>query len=345
MASDAHDAGGPRRPAHAPVRSLVTHGLGSLFFEGLSFVGKLHPEARRHLGSVEIVRDVAYAAAGGHPEHRLDVYRPPGATGTRPVVLYLHGGGFHTLSKETHWIMALAFARAGYVVCNVSYRLADKHPFPAALEDAVEAFAWAARRAGDFGGDVSRLVFAGESAGANLVTALAVATCFRRPEAYARRAFDLGLVPRAVVAGCGILQVSDPGRFARRRKLPWWVGVMLNDISAGYLRGARAGAELADPLLVLERGEAPERPLPPFFAFAGTRDPILDDTRRLGAALATLGVEHEVRYYPGEVHAFHALMVREAARQCWRDKLAFLDRQLGAEGAPAGDAGARPPSP
>jgi acetyl esterase len=88
--------------------------------------------------------------------------------------------------------------------------------------------------------------------------------------------------------------------------------------------------ELADPLLILEQGRAPDRPLPAFFAFAGTRDPVLDDTRRVEGALSALKVPHEVRFYPGELHAFHALMLRKAARDCWRDKLSFLERQLAA---------------
>lgn len=226
--------------------------------------------------------------------------------------------------------MGLIFARAGYVVCNISYRLAPKHPFPAALEDTCTALEWVARHGAEYGGDPDHVVFAGESAGANLVCALTIATCYRRTEAYAERAWSSGIVPRAVVLGCGILQVSDPARFARRRKLPRWVSRMLADISEGYIPGVTADAALADPLLILEQGRTPERPLPPFFAFAGTRDPILDDTRRVAVALRALDVPHEVRFYPGELHAFHALTMRKAARDCWRDKLSFLERQLAA---------------
>jgi acetyl esterase len=226
--------------------------------------------------------------------------------------------------------MGLVFARAGYLVVNISYRLAPRHPFPAALEDCVDALAWIARHARDYGGDPERLVFAGESAGANLACALAITTCYRRPEPYAQRAWDTGLVPAAALLGCGILQVSDPQRFARRRRFPRWVQRMITDISDLYIPVDHPQTELVDPLLVLERGEPPARPLPGFFAFVGTRDPVLDDTRRLDRALAKLGVAREVRFYPGELHAFHALMMRKAARQCWRDKLAFLDRTLNA---------------
>lgn len=326
----------PREPAddQRSLRSLVTHNLANVLIEGLSRASRLNPLADPSRHKVEVIRDIPYAGSN-HPSHRLDIYRPIDAKEPLPVILYLHGGGFSLLSKETHWLMALLFARAGYVVCNVSYRLAGDHPFPAALEDAVDALCWIDRNAEQWGGDTSRFVVAGESAGANLATALAIVTSYRRSEPYAQRAFQTGLRPRAVIAGCGLLQVSDPDRFARRRRVPWWVPGMLQNISRDYLRGLTHGTELADPLLILERGEKPERPLPPFFAFAGTRDPILDDTRRLGRALEDLHVPHEIEIFPGELHAFHALPYREASRRCWRETLSFLRRNLDERLVPA----------
>jgi acetyl esterase len=74
-----------------------------------------------------------------------------------------------------------------------------------------------------------------------------------------------------------------------------------------------------------------ERELPPFFVPCGGADPLVDDTRRLEAALRSRGVLHEARYYPGEVHAFHALWWREQAKQCWTDTLAFIANSLGTE--------------
>lgn len=56
---------------------------------------------------------------------------------------------------------------------------------------------------------------------------------------------------------------------------------------------------------------------------------LLDDTRRMHAALTALGTATEAAYYPGEVHAFHAFIWRKAARQCWRDTYAFLDKHVG----------------
>lgn len=311
-------------------RSLGAYVIDNAF-HGLSRVGRMHPKLRTEQAKVRVVRDIAYRDTGERA-HRLDVHIPE-ASGPRPVVLYVHGGGFRILSKETHWVMALAFARKGYVVVNIDYRLAPAHPFPAAIEDASHALLWAGRNVQDYGGDPNRIILAGESAGANLVTSLAIATSYRRPEPFAQALFDEGIRPRAVIAACGLHEVSNIERFQARRKLPPWLLDRLEEVRMAYLDpavrllGDREGSlDLANPLHVFERGEAPERPLPPFFASVGTRDLLLDDTRRLAKALEILGARCEARYYPGELHAFQAFLWRKQARASWRHTHEFLEK-------------------
>jgi len=307
------------------------------FFRGLANLGQLHPLAKPARHGVEVLRDVPYQA-GGQGEHRLDVYRPLAnrgpAPGKRPAMLYIHGGGFRILSKETHWVMGLGFARRGFVVFNVNYRLAPRHPFPAALHDVAAALQWLDQHAAEYGADLDQLVIAGESAGANLATSLTLSTCFERNEPFAQAAFAVGRVPKAVLPMCGILQVTDPERFRQRR--PGRVGNFLqdrlNEVSVGYLGAERLQPHpdwhLADPLLVLEGADQPVRPLPPFFAGVGTADVLLDDTRRLHAALTARQVHSEVRYYPRQVHAFHAMAFLPEARAAWGHQIDFLERVL-----------------
>ena len=308
------------------------------FFEGASRLARLHPLARPQAHRVEVIRDVPYQSTGLR-DHLLDVWRPMqhsarhphpgptgGPTGPMPIVLYVHGGGFRILSKDTHWIMALHFARRGYLVFSINYRLAPTFPFPAAMEDCAAAFRWVAHQAHRYGGDLSRLIVAGESAGANLATSLTVASCFEPQSELSQRVFDAGVVPIATLPACGILQVSDVARFGRRRPLPSWLTDRLVEVQTSYLHAEphESMRFLADPLLALESDARTARPLPPFFAAVGTKDPLLDDTRRLGVALTRRGVRCDTRYYPGEVHAFHAFVWRKYAQQCWRDTFDFL---------------------
>ncbi|MCW5805091.1 MAG: alpha/beta hydrolase [Deltaproteobacteria bacterium] len=311
--------------------------VAETFLETLAGAASFHPAASPKRHGVHVERDLIYGDDARW--HQLDLYKPISRPKPWPTILYVHGGAFHLLSKDTHWLMGLVFARYGYLVANISYRLAPKHPYPAAIEDTCTAYRWLAKHLEDLGGDPARVAVAGESAGGNLVTSLTLAACQRRPEPWARAVHDTGLVPKAALPFCAMLEVSNPGRFSARRRLPWWVDGMIHDASSSYLHGHAAGVrpelELADPLRVLEdqgrlahvqRGF--DRPLPAFFAPVGTRDPLLDDTRRLEKALAALNVPCEARYYPGGIHAFHAMVWDPAARRCWRDALAFLDRHL-----------------
>src|SRR6185436_12956448 len=110
---------------HERLRMAAGAALAQGFFQGAAAAGKLHPMARPHRHGVEVTNDVRYRDTPSRA-HLLDIYRPttpPTDSRGYPVVLYIHGGGFRMLSKDTHWLMGLAFARRGYLVFNISYRL------------------------------------------------------------------------------------------------------------------------------------------------------------------------------------------------------------------------------
>jgi len=286
----------------------------------------LHPQARPDRQGVQLEKDIPYRE-GNHPRHALDIYRPT-RPGPLPTVLYFHGGAFSILSKNTHWVMGLGFARAGCLAVLPGYRLAPAHPFPAAIEDACAAWLWLLDHIEALGGDPGRIAIAGESAGANLALALTLATCFRRPEPYARAVFDRGVVPRCTLPACGIFQVTDAERY--RGRVPEWQYRQVDAVGRAYLRGRRRSdaCALADPLCILESEAQPERPIPPIYAPVGERDPLREDTLRLETALERRGVPVQAPVFPDEGHAFHALVFRENARRCWRQSYAFLNRHL-----------------
>jgi acetyl esterase len=324
--------------------------IGRLIFENLSnalgALGHLQPGARPSLYDVELIRDLPYDDTGLEA-HKLDLYRPTTHAGPWPVVLYIHGGSFRVMSKDTHWMMAIAYARRGYLVVNVNYRLAPQHPFPAALQDVSKAWLWVVANIGKFGGDPSRIVVAGDSAGANLATALAIETTFRRPEPWAAEVFEAGRVPAAVVAACGILQVSEPDRYAGPGLVQRVVHDRITEVRDGYLPPEVADAmptELADPLLILESDAVPARPLPPFFAPVGGADPLLDDTVRLERALTARAVPVEATVYEQQTHVFHAFTWAAAAKRAWADTFRFLGQHLPARAAELATMPARRPS-
>jgi len=318
---------------------LFPHGLAPFvrrtFDKGVHRVASigyaLHPRAAPGRHGIELHRDVPYRDTGRRA-HLLDVYRPR-ARCRRPAVMYVHGGGFSMLSKDTHRIMALAFASRGYVVFNVNYRLAPRHPYPAPLEDAAAAILWIMDRAAEYGADPDRLVLAGESAGANLVTALTYAATHRRDEPIARAVYDREPSVRAVLAIYGLHDMFDPERLWRdprkAKRMPAWIKREILWAARSYVRGDPTSAPLASPLrLLLEPPDDAARELPPFFLTAGTADPLLDDSRRLEHALRQRGVDCELHVYPGEIHGFNAMIWRPAARAKWQAAFDFLRRHL-----------------
>ena len=139
------------------------------FFSSLSAMGRALPQASPERHGVERIENLSYGPHGD--ANLLDIWRPTERASSLPVVLYIHGGGFRSLSKDSHWIMALVMARRGYLVVNINYRLTPAGAYPGAIEDTCAALIWTLDHAADFGGDLSRLVYAGESAGANLTLA------------------------------------------------------------------------------------------------------------------------------------------------------------------------------
>ncbi len=319
-----------RRRVRAAHSGLMRKGYISALAKASQW-GRHLPIARRAFAGVRVEQNLRY---GSGRDQVFDLYRPSQLTGPAPVVLYIHGGAFTDLSKDTHWMMGLAFAHAGYIVCNINYRLAPEHPFPAAIEDSLTALGWVHEHIRSYGGDPARIVVAGESAGGNLATAttLACSHPFALPAAQA--VFAAEVRPVACIAACGILQVTNTGRLSarRRRPLPTWVQDQLASITREYLPvhvQDEATLPLVDPLVFLEDGPQTARELPPFFAFVGTRDPLLDDTRRLQIALDQRNIACTSKIYPGEIHAFHAMLPRAGAQECWRDQFAWLGEVLG----------------
>lgn len=101
------------------------------------------------------------------------LYRPELAR-PLPVMLYFHGGGYTVGSLDSHDGLCRTLAdTCGCAVLAVGYRLAPEHPFPAAPDDARAAWGWLQAHGEALGLSPSRVVVAGDSAGATLASVLA----------------------------------------------------------------------------------------------------------------------------------------------------------------------------
>ena len=121
--------------------------------------------------------DVAY---GSETRQRLDVYRPknpPAAAAAGaglPVVVFFHGGTWATESKDDYRFVGATLAEHGWLGIVPSYRVYPKVEFPAFVEDAALAVAWAEKHAAEYGGDPKRVFVMGHSSGAHLALLVAL---------------------------------------------------------------------------------------------------------------------------------------------------------------------------
>lgn len=104
------------------------------------------------------------------------VYTPEGpAEGHKPVLFYIHGGGFVAGRFEVvEQLCKLFVQKTGWPCVSVEYRLAPEHPYPAGLDDCFAVLRWVYENAASFGGDAQKICAAGDSAGGNLAEVCAL---------------------------------------------------------------------------------------------------------------------------------------------------------------------------
>ncbi|HEY8751513.1 MAG TPA: alpha/beta hydrolase [Tepidisphaeraceae bacterium] len=105
---------------------------------------------------------------------QLNLARPADGDGPFPAVICIHGGGFRAGKREGWDAMCKQLAARGYVAGTITYRLAPKYPFPAAVEDSKAAVRWFRLNAAKYHIDPDRIAVLGDSAGGHLTQFLAV---------------------------------------------------------------------------------------------------------------------------------------------------------------------------
>lgn len=121
--------------------------------------------ARAPKDGIHLIKDRSY---GPHARQILDVFTPSSAN-ARPVVLFIHGGAFtrgnKSMNGDVYDNVLFWFARRGFVGVNMEYRLAPEAPFPAGAQDVAAAVQWIGEHIAEHGGDPTRIVIVGHSAG------------------------------------------------------------------------------------------------------------------------------------------------------------------------------------
>jgi acetyl esterase/lipase len=104
----------------------------------------------------------------------LNIARPKVESGMRPAVLCIHGGGFRAGKRESYDTLCMKLAEKGFVAATITYRLAPKHQFPAAVHDCKAAVRWLRANANKYKIDPAKFGVTGGSAGGHLAQFLGV---------------------------------------------------------------------------------------------------------------------------------------------------------------------------
>lgn len=245
------------------------------------------------------------------------IYHPVKASGA--ALLWIHGGGLMMGRAAQDDKLCIRYARQlGLLVVSVEYRLAPRHPFPAAIDDCFAAWKWSLQQASSLGVDPQRIAIGGQSAGGGLAASLA------------QRIFDTGgIQPAAQSLYCPMLDdrtAADEKLDALNHRL-WhnrsnragWTAYL------GQLPGAPTAAEYA---VAARRKNLAG--LPPAWIGVGDIDLFFAEDIRYGEQLQAQGISCEFHIAPQAPHGFETLAPRSALAQAlFLSNFEFLQRTLG----------------
>ncbi len=240
-------------------------------------------------GSLPLKRERDLQLPGPHGQVPCRLYLPDNVA--RPACLiYAHGGGFMqgSLDSWDHFLRDLV-RQSGVAALSVDYKLSPEHRFPKAFEETVAMIRLAAREGDGLGIDPARLAVGGDSAGANL--ALAAALALRDSGEKALKFLLLIYGVYSTDSDSPSWQRFGQGAGLSQTQMRWiWETYLENP---AQMRDWRAAPILADL-----------KGLPPAHLIVGSLDPLLDDSNRLAAALDQAGIENALTVYQGINHGF-----------------------------------------
>lgn len=249
---------------------------------------------------------------------QLDMARPKTGNGPFPAIACIHGGGFRAGSRQSYDGLCLRLAQQGYVAVTVSYRLAPKYQFPAAIHDVKAAVRWLRTNAKQYKVDPARIGVTGGSAGGHLAQFLGVTADVRQFEGTGGNAEQSSRV------AC-VVNYYGPSDFTKSygksvdaaQVLPLWLG--------GNLETARHKHILASPLYWVTPDAAPT------LCIHGTEDKYVAHEQAVWLVdkLKASSVEAELLTLDGAGHGFKG----KDAETAEKAMLAFFAKHLGMRGS------------
>ncbi|MBI1317718.1 MAG: alpha/beta hydrolase fold domain-containing protein [Candidatus Hydrogenedens sp.] len=251
---------------------------------------------------------------------RMNLYQPEGdATGLRPGMVLIHGGGWVAGRRTQQAWYAREFARAGYVVLACDYRMMPHHAFPACVEDAKAAVRWLRLHADEYQIDPEHIVAFGASAGGHIAGMLAAT----RPDDGFEGDTNPGAssAVEAAVILYGAVDLTSYRDGAAGKAGIRFVGEFAGrEFKKNPKRDQTDAYEWASPVTYVHPG------MPPVHLSHGTRDALVatEQSKHFYQRLQEAGVPSELTLYENRNHGFD-FMFPDERREIFVDMLDFLD--------------------
>ncbi len=275
------------------------------------------PEAQRKK-ALAVPENVAFESGieYANPDDQrlqLNLARPKKGDGPFPAIICIHGGGFRAGKREGYDNQCIRLAQQGYVALTVSYRLAPKYPFPAAIHDVKAAVRWLRANAAKYRIDPERIGVTGGSAGGHLAQFLGVTADVKEFEGKAGNADQSSRVK------C-VVNVYGPSDFTKSYGKSVDAAEVLPLFLGGDLKTARQQHLRASPLYWVTPNAAPT------LCIHWTDDKYVarEQAVWLIDRLKATGVEAELLTLEGAGHGFKGKEVETADKAM----LAFFDKHL-----------------
>jgi acetyl esterase len=244
------------------------------------------------------------------------IYWPTESSGPPPIVVFAHGGGFVFCDLDSHDDLCRAMTNGvGAIVVSVDYRLAPEFRWPAAADDVYAVAEWAAQQAAELGGDPTRLLVAGDSAGGNLAAVTALLARDRGRPAIAGQL----LIYPAMAADFGTESYRrfGTGYYNTATAMAWyWDQYAPNPANRSHPTASPLQADLTG--------------LPPAVVITAGYDPLRSEGDAYAKALSDSKVTTIHRQYAGAIHGFMTMsgldICSRARKQAWADVSDLLSR-------------------
>lgn len=262
--------------------------------------------------NVVFERDVEYSNPDG--QHlQLNIARPKNPTGALPAVLCIHGGGFRAGTRDGNNALCLKLAQRGYIAATVTYRLAPKYQFPAAVYDVKSAVRWLRANAAKYQLDPARIGVTGDSAGGHLAQFLGVTAGVKEFEG------DGGNVDQSSSVAC-VVNRYGPSDFTKSYAKSVDAAEVLPLFLGGNLETALPRHIRSSPLNWVSPNSAPT------LLLHGTEDKYVayEQAIWMRDRLQSCGVEVELLTLQGAGHGFKGADAEKAEQALF----AFFDKHL-----------------